>query len=212
MHDSRNVAPIERCLSFGAGVLFGGAAAYLLYRGVTGYCAIYAALGIRKLPDREPHNANASVPYGSGVRVEETVLIELPARELYDFWRRLETLPQFMSHVKEITVLTPTRSRWRVRAPAGNLLTWEAEIINDVAGELIAWRSLPGSAIQHAGSVHFDQRAGATEVRVELEYAPPARYIGASLARIFGENPQRQIKEDLQRFKSIAERGEICAS
>jgi uncharacterized membrane protein len=212
MHDARNVAPIERCLSFGAGVLFGSAAAYLLYRGVTGYCAIYAALGIRTLPGRDSHNANASVPYGTGVRVEETVLVEMPAAELYAFWRRLDTLPQFMSHVKEVTVLTPTRSRWRVRAPAGNQLTWEAEIINDVDGQLIGWRSLPGSAIHHAGSVHFDQRAGATEVRVELEYAPPARYIGASLARIFGEDPHKQIAEDLQRFKSIAERGEICAS
>lgn len=212
MHDARNVAPIERCLSFGAGALLGGAATYLLYRGVTGYCAIYAALGIKTSPQRGSHNANASVPYGTGVRVDHMVSVEIPAMDLYAFWRRLDTLPQFMSNVEEVTVLTPTRSRWRVRAPAGNRLTWEAEIINDVKGRLIGWRSLPGSAIHHAGSVHFDQRARATDVRVELEYAPPARYVGASLARILGEEPDKQIAEDLQRFKSIAERGEICAS
>jgi uncharacterized membrane protein len=87
-------------------------------------------------------------------------------------------------------------------------VTWEAEIINDVPNQLIGWRSLPGSAIHHAGSVHFDQRDDLTEVRVVLEYAPPARYFGASVARILGEEPNRQIAEDLQRFKAIAERGE----
>jgi len=212
MHDGRNVAPTERLFSFGAGMLLGSAAAYMLYRGATGYCALYAALGIKTAPGREAHNPGASVPYGTGVRVEQTVSVELPAAQLYAFWRRLDTLPQFMRHVEEVTVLTPTRSRWRVHAPAGNFLSWEAEIINDIAGELIGWRSLPGSAIHHAGSVHFDPRGGLTDVRVVLEYTPPARYAGASLARILGEEPHRQIAEDLQRFKAIAERGEICAS
>jgi uncharacterized membrane protein len=90
----------------------------------------------------------------------------------------------------------------------GSRVTWEAEIINDVPGQLIAWRSLPGSAVHHAGSVHFDQRDGLTEVRVVLEYAPPARYIGASMARILGDDPQRAVNDDLRRFKAIVERGE----
>lgn len=212
MHDGRNVGPGERWLSLGAGIFLGAVAAHLLYRSATGYCPLYAALGITSADDAQTHNPSAAVPYGTGVRVEESVSVEMPAADLYAFWRKLDTLPQFMRHVEEVTVLTPTRSRWRVLAPAGTRMTWEAEIINDVPGELIGWRSLPGSRIHHAGSVHFEQRGTATEVRVELEYAPPARFAGASLARIFGEEPHKQIADDLARFKSIAERGEICAS
>jgi uncharacterized membrane protein len=200
MHDRRNVAPSERWLSLGAGLFMGAAAAHLLYRAATGYCRLYAALGIASMPAGDAHNPSAAVPYGTGVRVEETISIERPAAELYAFWRRLDTLPQFMRHLDDVTVLTPTRSRWRVHAPGGRLLSWEAEIINDVPGELIAWRSLPGSAIGHAGSVHFDRRGNVTEVRVVLEYVPPAGNAGVSLG------------EDLRRFKSIVERGEICAS
>jgi len=199
MHDRRNVAPTERLLSFGAGVLLGAAAAHLLYRGATGYCTLYAALGITTAPGRT-HNPGAAVPYGTGARVEQTVSVEMAPEDLYAFWRRLDTLPQFIAHVEEVTVLTPTRSRWRLQPPAGKPLTLEAEIINDVPAELIAWRSLPGSKIRHAGSVHFARRGNATDVRVELEYAPPGRFGAADLA------------EDLQRFKAIAERGEICAS
>jgi uncharacterized membrane protein len=142
------------------------------------------------------------------VRVEQSITVAKPAARLYDYWRRLDTLPQFMKHIEEVTMLTENRSRWRVRAPIGSRITWEAEIINDVPGRLIGWRSLPGSAIHHAGSVHFDQREGSTEVRVILEYAPPARYVGASVARILGEEPDKQIEEDLRRFKTIVERGE----
>ena len=224
MHDARNVGAIERWISIGLGGLLllgavrrrdilgavaGAGAAVLLYRGVTGYCPAYGALGIDTLDERGGYyNPSASVPYGTGVRVESSIAVARPAQELYDFWRRLDTLPQFMEHVEEVTTLTDRRSRWRVRAPVGSRVTWEAEIINDVPGQLIAWRSLPGSAIHHAGSVHFDRRDGITEVRVVLEYAPPARYVGASMARILGDDPQRAVAEDLRRFKAIVERGE----
>jgi uncharacterized membrane protein len=223
MHDARNVGQLERWMSLGTGSLLAlvavkrrgviGAiaatiAAELIYRGATGFCPVYAMIGIDTSSKTGSRNPNASVPYGRGVRVEQSIAVGRPARELYDYWRRLDTLPQFMQHIEEVTMLTSTRSRWRVRAPIGSRITWEAEIINDVPGQLIGWRSLPGSAIHHAGSVHFDQRDGLTEVRVVLEYAPPARYVGASVARILGEEPYKQIEDDLRRFKAIVERGE----
>jgi uncharacterized membrane protein len=223
MHDTRNVGQLERSVSLAAGSLLALAAvrrrgvlgviaattaAELIYRGATGFCPVYALLGVDTSPKTGPRNPNASVPYGRGVRVEQSIAVARPAQELYDYWRRLDTLPQFMQHIEEVTMLTDRRSRWRVRAPIGSRITWEAEIINDVPGQLIGWRSLPGSAIHHAGSVHFDQRDGLTEVRVVLEYAPPARYVGASVARILGEEPYKQIEEDLRRFKAIVERGE----
>jgi uncharacterized membrane protein len=224
MHDARNVGATERWISLGAGgllalaalrvrgvvrIIAGAASALLVYRGATGYCPAYGLLGMDTFEHTGgAYNPAASVPYGTGVRVEQSIAVARPAGELYDFWRRLDTLPQFMEHVEEVTTLTDRRSRWRVRAPVGSRVTWEAEIINDVPGQLIGWRSLPGSAIHHAGSVHFDQRDGLTEVRVVLEYAPPARYIGASMARILGDDPQRAVAEDLRRFKAIVERGE----
>jgi uncharacterized membrane protein len=223
MHDARNVGDLERLISAATGTLLaalavkrrdllglaaGIAGAGLIYRSATGYCPIYGAFGIDTSETSGEHNPRASVPYGRGVRIEEEIAVARPARELYTYWRRLETLPQFMHHLEEVTALTDSRSRWRVRAPIGARATWEAEIINDIPGQMIAWRSLPGSAMHHAGSVHFDQRDALTNVRVVLEYAPPARFIGASIARILGEDPQRQIAADLRRFKQIVERGE----
>jgi len=91
---------------------------------------------------------------------------------------------------------------------------WDAEILQDREGEWIAWRSLPGSQVENSGSVRFTPAPGArgTEVRVQMEYLPPAGQMGRVLAMLFGEEPEQQIREDLRRFKQLMETGEIPLS
>jgi hypothetical protein len=83
-----------------------------------------------------------------------------------------------------------------------------------VPGELIAWRSAPRSQIPNAGAVNFREAPGGrgTEVKVSLEYEPPAGKLGALVARLFGEEPAIQVREDLRRFKALQESGEIPVS
>jgi len=90
---------------------------------------------------------------------------------------------------------------------------WDAEVVNERFGELIAWQSLPGSDVNTAGSVHFTPAPGnrGTEVRVTLKYDPPAGKLGGWLASLFGEEPGQQVRADLRRFKQLAEAGEIPA-
>ena len=184
--------------------------AEMIFRGASGHCPFYGIFGIdRSGATAEPHNKDASVPYQQGVRVECSLTVNRPADELYAYWRQLETLPRFMQHLEEVTVLSERRSRWVAKAPLGTRVSWEAEINNDIPGQLIGWRSLPGSTIDNAGSVHFDERGEtATQVRVVLEYLPPAGQVGASIAKLLGEDPQSQIADDLQRFKTLMETGE----
>jgi hypothetical protein len=83
-----------------------------------------------------------------------------------------------------------------------------------VPGELIAWRSVEGSQIPNAGAVNFRRAPGGrgTEIKVSLEYEPPAGKLGAAVARLFGEEPSIQVREDLRRFKALQEAGEIPVS
>jgi len=89
---------------------------------------------------------------------------------------------------------------------------WDAEIIGERADAMIAWRSLPGAAVETAGSVHFLPAPGdwGTEVRLVLKYDPPAGKVGAALVRLFGEAPEQQIEEDLRHFKQLMETGELA--
>ena len=181
----------------------------LIYRGASGHCYVYQGLG-RNTAEKDSQRAT-SVPHNQGSKVEKVVTIDRPAPELYAFWRNFENLPRFMEHLKAVTVKDATHSHWVAKAPAGKEVAWDAEIINERENELIAWRSLPGSQIGNAGSVHFTPAPGGrgTEVRVVLSYDPPAGRPGTLIAKLFGEEPEQQVREDLRHLKEIMETGEI---
>jgi uncharacterized membrane protein len=178
----------------------------LVYRGATGYCHMYGALGVSTSGQGEP--------YGRGIKVHRTIVIDKPAEELYRFWRDLENLPKFMDHLKSVEVTDKERSRWAAKAPAGMTVEWDAEITVDRENEMIGWRSLEGADVDNAGYVRFETAPGGrgTLVRVHLQYNPPAGKIGGTVAKLFGEEPELQIQDDLHRFKQLMETGEIATT
>ncbi|UBV42950.1 SRPBCC family protein [Deinococcus taeanensis] len=178
---------------FGLGMAAVGG--YLAYRAATGNDPVMAAAGLSG-------NATAAKP----IFVEHSVVIDRPAQQVYDFWRKLENLPQIMSHLENVTTLDEKRSRWVAKAPLGTHVEWEAEIVNDKPGQRIGWHSLPGATVDNAGSVQFEELPnGGTRVHVALSYRPPAGPLGAAVAKLFGEEPSQQIAEDLQKFKAAFE-------
>ncbi len=147
-----------------------------------------------------------------GRPVRKSITINRPAEEIFQFWRNFENLPQFMNHLKSVTVESDTRSHWVAKGPAGSEVSWDAVIIEEKPNELISWRSLPGSTVDNAGSVRFEPAIGGrgTVVRVNLRYRPPAGAVGATIAKLFGEAPEKQIPVDLLRIKQLLETGEIA--
>ena len=220
-----NVGQVERWASaVGGGALalygltrgsLGGIAlalvgAALVQRGVTGHCNLYEAMNISTAGDESLRNSeNVSVLAEGGTKVEKSVEINRTAAVLYNFSRNFENLPRFMNHLESVRQTGGGRSHWVAKAPAGTNVEWDAEIYNEKENELIAWRTLEGSQVASAGSVHFEEAAGGgtTTVRVSLKYDPPGGKLGSMVARLFGENPEQQIEEDLGRFKQLMESG-----
>src|SRR5204863_3361366 len=97
----------------------------------------------------------ASVRDGEGVKAEIILTINRPAEELFAFWRNFENLPRVMEHVESVQCLDEKRSHWRARRSTDEQIEWAAEVINERPNELIAWRTLEGSDVQHAGSIRF---------------------------------------------------------
>ncbi|HYC54982.1 MAG TPA: SRPBCC family protein [Candidatus Binatia bacterium] len=186
--------------------LLGGA---LVRRGATGHCELYEKLRI-STADAGPRPYNVAVPDRLGIKVERSIVIERSPQELYWFWRNFENLPRFMDHLQEVHVDPDGVSHWTASGPAGTSFHWQAEVYNEKENEMIAWRSLPGSDVDHAGSVHFEPstQAGATCVRVYLKYDPPAGLVGAAVAKLFGEEPGQQIEDDLHTLKRVMEAGD----
>jgi uncharacterized membrane protein len=230
-----NVGRVERWLSMVAGGALaayglkrrsrpGGAAALagaaLLHRGATGHCHVYDALGINRGNGHAVgHGTGEIADRGSdtrhklggarGIHVEDSVTINRPIAEVYRFWRNFENLPRFMQHLESVSTRDAGISHWVAKGPAGMTVEWDARIINEIDNRLIGWQSLEGSTISTAGSVNFDETEHGTRVRVHLQYSPPGGKLGAAIAWLFGEEPHRQIRDDLRRFKALLEAGEI---
>jgi len=210
-----NVSSTERWLSLFGGVALTGYGAssgrvipallggFLLFRGSTGHCPVSQALGFST---SDATAKNSVIAAGHGTRVEASIVVKKPAAEVYKFWRDFENLPKVMTHLIDVDTTTDGESRWTAKGPLGLQVQWHAKITADEPGRLIAWKSLSGSDVDTAGSVHFTSVSGGTEVRVELKYDPPAGKLGTAVAKLFGENPQRQLDEDLERFREVMER------
>jgi uncharacterized membrane protein len=187
---------------------------FLLERGISGRSVAYDALGVSTaeggLRLKKQHGPAAVLDASKARKIERSVTVDQPRAEIYRFWRNLENLPRIMSHLESVTVVSPQRSHWKAKAPVGNAVEWDAVIINEIENELIAWKSVDEADVPNAGSVHFkDAPAGrGTEVKVVLEYQPPAGALGARLAKFLGEEPDTQVREDLRRFKQMMEAGE----
>lgn len=189
------------------GFCVAAAAAPFAYRGLAGQWPTRADVHPR---DRAARLRQA-LAGERGFKVREAIRLEKPLSDVYQFWRTLENLPLFMAHLERVTDLGGDRSRWVARGPAGVRVEWDAEIINDVENQVIAWRSLPGAEVDSAGSVNFDaMRAGqCTQVTVSLQYAPPAGRAGKWVATLMGREPSQLIREDLRRLKQQLEAGEM---
>ena len=141
------------------------------------------------------------------IRIQKTITVHAPIERVFELWRRLDTFPKLMSHVREVQV-TEDRSHWEVDGPLGVQLRFDAEITRCEANRTIAWRTLPGQAmIEHEGSVRFDGNGESTRVHLQMSYRPPFGAFGHAIARLLGWDPKHRMDDDLMRMKALLEQG-----
>jgi uncharacterized membrane protein len=207
----RNWAPGPRLLVGAAGALL--TLKGLARRGLMGTLLGTAGVGLlTRALNNSPLQQISGL--GSGRRAIEahkTININAPVAEVFGFWANVENFPRFMSHVQEVRQLGSGRSHWKAIGPAGVTVSWNAVITKLIDGEVIAWRSEPGSSIPNAGIVHFTANGdGGTQVDVRLSYSPPAGAIGHSVAAFFGSDPKSAMDADLLRLKTLLEQGRVA--
>ncbi len=151
------------------------------------------------------------VGVGAGPRVvdiQKTINIAAPVEKVFEFWNNFQNFPKFMANVREIHVTGERQSHWVVAGPAGVPVEWDAEITERIPNRLIAWKTVPGSTVEHAGVVRFDSNPdGTTRVDIKMAYNPPAGAIGHVVAALFGADPKSEMDADLNRMKTLIETG-----
>ena len=138
-------------------------------------------------------------------RVESSVVVEAPVSQVFNYWRTLENLPNFMSNIEEVRSVGNRQTHWRVKGPLGAKLEFDAQTTQEQENQVIAWESLDGT-IQTSGEVRFQELGeNRTRVEVSMNYAdPPGGKLGEVGAKLVA-NPQVMVDQDLQNFKEIIE-------
>jgi len=180
----------------------------LLYRGISGHCHVYQALGIstarRTLTDAVAEASRER-------RVQRTVTVDKPAAELYALWRDPATLRQVMAPFANLSPAADEGIRWSLRSPLGRLCVWTSQVVEEREGELLRWESIEGSKMIAGGMLRLAPALGnrGTRVSLSLRFEPPPGLIGHALFSTLRVVPNTISRKALQRFKSLAETGEI---
>jgi uncharacterized membrane protein len=190
------LAGLTRGTLAGRGMALAGVG--LVARGVTGRCPMYEAMGREATSYRRP------------VRVVEQMVVGVSPAAAYQAWRDLERLPRFMRHVKSVSS-SDGASHWVAEFSGLPAVEWDAVLVQDEPGRVLSWRSKDDAQpLETAGSVtFFDLGDRGTGLRVEIGYYPPAGVLGRAVARLFSPVTDQQVREDVRRFKSLMEAGEI---
>lgn len=157
---------------------------------------------------------SASLDWNNATLVGRTVTIDRPREELFEFWKHLSNLATFMENIQRIDVIGEKRSHWVVFGPNDRPIEWDAEIVEERAGELLAWRSLEGADVKNAGQIVFSDAPGGrgTQVSAIIAYEAPGGEVGKLVAKLMGADPKVQTHRDLRRFKQLMETGEVSTT
>lgn len=193
--DSSSSMGLGTILGIAGGVVAGGA---LLFKGTTGYWPFFGGDGKQESGVKKIVELNSSLT------------IDRPREELYAYWRKLENLPNFMSHLKTVQQKDAKISTWVAKIPGGfGTIEWDAEIVQERTNEILRWRSLPGAEIENAGEVHFEDALNGegTIVETKISYRPPAGDVGGYAAKLLNPAFEKIVRKDLKEFKSFMEDG-----
>lgn len=167
----------------------------LVYRGVSGYCPVYAGLG-----------KDSTDP--SAIHITERFIVNKPKEEVYAFWRNFENLPKFMKHLASVEERDEKTSYWRANLPGEIVkLSWNAEITREEENAYIGWQSVEGSMVDNAGKIEFNDALNGlgTELNIEISYFPPAGSLGQGIAKLLNGVFEKMIRKDITNFKHFVE-------
>jgi uncharacterized membrane protein len=169
--------------------------------------ALGAGLFARAAPNLELRRLFGVGAGRRAVDLVNTITVDLPLEEVWMVWRDYRWFPTFMSHVREVRDMGNGRSHWIVAGPAGATVEWDAMLTAEEPNSVVAWKTLPGSTVEHAGVVRFEPCGRSTRVHVRMSYNPPAGAIGHGVAALLGADAKRLMDDDLMRMKTFLETG-----
>lgn len=206
---ARTVHPALRLAAAGAGV--GAMASGLRLRGTAGVSLgiVGGVLFAAGVGGASGAGAVADVTrLRRVIELDSAVVVDAPAEDVFATFRALHHAPRFLRHVRGVERRGANRYRWSMDGASGSPVSWDVEISALLINRRISWKSVRGARVRMTGDARFQRLApDTTRVLVRLTYALPFGRDGRAIRALFGDDPDVQLAEDLQRFAALVEEG-----
>jgi len=137
--------------------------------------------------------------------VETTIVIEAPARDVYELAKDLARFPEFMPDVESVVILErePHRmvSRWKTLVEEAPI-EWTEEDLFDDAALRVDYKLLEGDLDTFEGSWTFEETEGHTFVTLGVEYD----FGVPTLAELIGPTLHRKVRENSEMMLAALKR------
>ena len=142
-------------------------------------------------------------------RVHESIEVQAPLQDVFAYWSNFENFSKFMQNIEEVRMTGEDMSHWRVKGPLGKSVEFDAKTTEMDLERGIGWNTVDGD-VMTSGEVRFEELLpDRTRVEVTMNYSsPPGGKVGEVVANALSD-PEKSMKEDLQNFAEIVERGEL---
>lgn len=138
--------------------------------------------------------------------VTKEIIVNAPIDKVFAYWKNFENFPKFMENIESISVIGPELTHWKMKGPLGVSVEWDAKTLYMEEDKKISWQSTEGTIETHGAAVFKSLDEGRTEITVGLEYKAPLGVLGETVAKLIN-NPEKQLEEDLMRFKKVVQEG-----
>ena len=137
--------------------------------------------------------------------INGSIEVEVPVAQVYEYWRDLENLPNFMKNIEEVRATGPDTTHWVVKGPLGYRAEFDARTTQDEPNSAIGWNTVDGD-VQTSGQVRFQEvTPNRTRLEVQMKYAdPPGGRAGEAVSRLTS-GPKAIMEQDLKNFKDLME-------
>ena len=142
-------------------------------------------------------------------RVHESIEVQAPLEDIFSYWSNFENFSNFMQNVEEVRMTGQDTSHWKVKGPLGKSVEFDARTTEMDPSRGIGWNTVEGE-VMTSGEARFEEVSpGRTRIDVTMNYAdPPGGKVGEVAANVLS-NPERMLRDDLENFARIVERGEL---
>ncbi|HEY9226728.1 MAG TPA: SRPBCC family protein [Gemmatimonadaceae bacterium] len=140
------------------------------------------------------------------IEIQSSLEVARAVRDVFAFFKDFENYPRIFGGVRSIVDDQNGTSHWQAYSPSGHLLEWDAVVTKFVPNSVIAFESVPGSAIQARTILRFTPiTVNRTRVDFEAVSSPAKTTLKEAIGALMSPPPVERVRAAMENARFYLE-------